>query len=79
MISREQALALARSWAAAGADPAPEVDLYEFDLGYVAWPVTPAQTGRAGPPPATGTPQVVVDRATGALSQWPSLPAATPV
>ncbi|MEV6812280.1 SUKH-3 domain-containing protein [Micromonospora sp. NPDC051296] len=79
MISRDEALAIARQWAGAGkAGPAPEVDLYEFDLGYVAWRVLPAPPPTDGPPvppPSTGYPRAVIDRETGEVSQWRSLPA----
>jgi hypothetical protein len=81
MISRDEALARAREWAAAGhPGPTPEVDLYEFDLGYVAWRIQPEPAGTAGPPvppSATGSAKAVIDRETGELSQWPSLPAPT--
>ncbi|MFB9239362.1 SUKH-3 domain-containing protein [Plantactinospora siamensis] len=76
MISRAEALERARSWAAGDRpDAAPEVGLYEFDGGYVAWVVEPAPDPAAGPPAATGSPRIVVDGETGELSQWPSLPA----
>ncbi|GAB2931680.1 hypothetical protein GCM10027280_19230 [Micromonospora polyrhachis] len=76
MISREEALALARAWAAGDRPgPAPEVGLHEFDLGYVAWPVLPAPADPSRPPAATGFPRAVIDRETGELTQWPSLPA----
>ncbi|NGM15739.1 SUKH-3 domain-containing protein [Verrucosispora sioxanthis] len=79
MISRDEALAIAREWARAGRPgPAPEVDLYEFDLGYVVWRVLP-ETGVVDgvpiPPPSTGHPRAVVDRETGEVSQWASLSA----
>ncbi|QOC89818.1 SUKH-3 domain-containing protein [Micromonospora craniellae] len=79
MISREQALAIARQWASAGRPgPEPEVELYEFDLGYVAWRVIPARPithGPPAPPASTGYPNAVIDRETGDVSQWASLPA----
>jgi hypothetical protein len=76
MISRAEALERARSWATAGRGGAPvEVGLYEFDLGYVAWVVEPPQVDPSRPPTSTGAPSVVIDRETGELSQWPSLPA----
>ncbi|MFG3419863.1 SUKH-3 domain-containing protein [Micromonospora sp. NPDC049460] len=79
MISREEALARARQWAAAGhPGPAPEVDLYEFDLGFIASrrePEPEAANGPPRPPAATGQPTAVIDRETGELSQWPSMPA----
>ncbi|MGW0434912.1 SUKH-3 domain-containing protein [Micromonospora sp. NPDC003197] len=76
MISREEALALALAWATGDRPgPSPEVGLHEFDLGYVAWAVPPAPTDPSRPPMATGSPRVVIDRETGELTQWPSLPA----
>ncbi|GGM60611.1 hypothetical protein GCM10011608_52120 [Micromonospora sonchi] len=79
MISRDEALTIARQWAQAGSPgPAPEVFLHEFDLGYVAWraePAAPATDGPPAPPPSTGYPRAVIDRETGELSQWPALPA----
>ncbi len=81
MISRDEALEIARQWAGAGrTEPAPEVFLHEFDLGYVAWRAEPAPAATDGPPappPATGYPRAVIDRETGEVSQWPSLPEQT--
>ncbi|RIV34352.1 SUKH-3 domain-containing protein [Micromonospora radicis] len=78
MISRDDALAIARRWAdAGGAGSTPEIFLHEFDLGYVAWRAEPAPAvtdGPPAPPPATGYPRAVIDRKTGEVSQWPSLP-----
>lgn len=77
MISRDEALARARRWAAAGRPgPPPEVDFYEFDLGFVASrrePLRFAPDGTPRPPSATGQPTVVIDRETGRLSSWPPL------
>ncbi|WP_028565419.1 SUKH-3 domain-containing protein [Salinispora tropica] len=78
MISRDEALARARRWAAAGRPgPPPEVDFYEFDLGFVAsrrGPTPQVADGPPRPPSATGQATVVIDRETGELSRWPSLP-----
>ncbi|WP_431727988.1 SUKH-3 domain-containing protein [Verrucosispora sp. TAA-831] len=78
MISREQALAIARQWASAGRPgPEPEIELYEFDLGYVAWevmPPPPPTGGPPAPPASTGFPSAVIDRATGEVSRWRSVP-----
>ena len=82
MITRDEALARARAWAAEGRpEGPPEVELHEFELGWVAWPILaiePAAVtdGPPLPPTSTGTPHVVVDRESGELSRWPSLPAA---
>ncbi|GIJ10550.1 SUKH-3 domain-containing protein [Micromonospora andamanensis] len=79
MISRDEALAIAREWASSGKPgPAPEVDLYEFDLGYVVWRVLPETAvvdGVPVPPPSTGYPRAVIDRETGEVSQWTALSA----
>ena len=76
MISRDEALVLARQWAGESV-PVLDVTLFEFDLGYVAClvePVATATDGLPGPPPSTGYPRAVIDRETGEVSQWPSLP-----
>lgn len=76
MITRDEALARARTWAAEGRpDVPPEIGLHEFDLGWVAWPVRPAPADATEPPPVTGGQQIVIDRETGDISRWPSLPA----
>jgi hypothetical protein len=66
VISAVEAQQLARSWAL---DCLPaskgEVGLYEFESGYVVWPV-PAQ--------CVDEARAVVDKATGELTRWPSLP-----
>ncbi|MBQ1050658.1 SUKH-3 domain-containing protein [Micromonospora sp. C51] len=76
MISRDEALALAREWADERGSTF-DVTLFEFDLGYVAClvePVAAATDGPPLPPPATGYPRAVIDRESGEVSQWPSLP-----
>lgn len=81
MIDRDEALARAREWAADGRPGLPpEVDLYEFDLGFVfsrRESEPEAADGRSRPPSATGLPTMVLDRETGALSSWPALPSPT--
>lgn len=78
MINRDEALASALEWAAAGhPGGTPQVDLYEFDLGFIASrhePEPEAANGPPRPPSATGQPTVVIDRETGELSQCPALP-----
>ncbi|MEU8326939.1 SUKH-3 domain-containing protein [Micromonospora sp. NPDC048839] len=78
MISRDEALVRAREWAAVGhPGPPPEVDMYEFDLGFVVSrrePRPEPTNGPPRPPSATGQPTIVIDRETGELSQWPPLP-----
>jgi hypothetical protein len=76
VITHEEALVRARSWTAdLWPDSPPEPGLHEFDLGWVVWPLpsTPQDPTRA--PSSTGGPQVVIDRETGDLSYWPSIPA----
>jgi hypothetical protein len=78
MVTREEAVQRARDWVAEAGRPADDIDfeVFEFDEGYVVWPVQPA--GRPGALPETlGGARVVVDRDTGELSTWPMLP--TPV
>jgi hypothetical protein len=76
LISRQQALDLARPWALSSLPASGgEVGLFEFDLGYVAWPVPPPSVERTGPPLTVGAPRAVIDKETGELSVWPSLSA----
>lgn len=72
MVTREEALRHVREWARGDADQ--PVEAFEFDLGYVVWPVRAA--AEPGHPPATvGDAAAVVDRETGELTAWPLLPA----
>jgi hypothetical protein len=71
MISRDEASALVR--AGLNSDSTVEVGLYEFAGGYVGWLMEPPADPSA-PPATTGTPRIVVDRATGAVTAWPCLP-----
>jgi hypothetical protein len=76
MITRDEALARARSWTAdLWPDNPPEPGLHEFDLGWVVWPMPATLPDPTQPPSSTGGPQVVIDRETGDLSRWPSIPA----
>ncbi|MEU8326938.1 SUKH-3 domain-containing protein [Micromonospora sp. NPDC048839] len=81
MISRDEALVRAREWAAVGhPGPPPEVDMYEFDLGFVVSrrePRPEPTNGPPRPPSATGQPTIVIDRETGELSECPSLAGAS--
>jgi hypothetical protein len=45
--------------------------IYEFDLGYIVYPLAPA---RAGQPQNVGAARGIIDRASGQLSLWPSYP-----
>ena len=71
MITREEADQIAEKWlsesAPAGASQIPMVQ--EFDLGYVVWGKRPP-----GEPPLIGANRGVIDKDTGELSVWPSLP-----
>ncbi|WP_214406440.1 SUKH-3 domain-containing protein [Pseudonocardia lacus] len=69
MIDREQAASIATSWVAPRGGAEVEIGLREFDQGWVAWP----KTAQAGP----GAARMVIDKETGELSQWPSIPVST--
>ena len=81
MITQEQALTKARAWLNEGAQEGAERELRsrEFDLGWVVW-AAPAPlevdpvTGEVRPPSNLGDATGVVDRETGELSTWPSIP-----
>ena len=76
MITRDEALACARSWAVRlWPEHTPEVGLHEFARGWVAWPLEAAPRDPAQASSSTGEPQVVIDRETGDLVRWPSSPA----
>ncbi|GAA2745147.1 SUKH-4 family immunity protein [Kitasatospora cinereorecta] len=81
MITREQALAAAHRWV--NGDLPQEVSRpvrsHEFDLGWVLWPEpAPVQvdplTGERRAPEEIGAACAVVDRRSGELSVWPSVP-----
>ncbi|MFC8720030.1 SUKH-4 family immunity protein [Kitasatospora sp. NPDC057198] len=81
MITREQALATAHRWVNGdlpqeGSRP---VRCHEFDLGWVLWPepaplLTDPLTGARRAPEEIGAACAVVDRATGELVVYPSVP-----
>ncbi|MEV8312064.1 SUKH-4 family immunity protein [Streptomyces flavidovirens] len=81
MISQEQAFATADRWLNPDGPAAPrrEVRMQEFDLGWVVW-AAPAPlerdpvTGERRPPAEIGNACGVVDRRTGELTVWPSVP-----
>ncbi|OEJ24711.1 hypothetical protein AR457_09520 [Streptomyces agglomeratus] len=80
MITQEQALATADRWLnPEGAGARREVRTREFDLGWVVW-AAPApmerdpETGERRPPAEIGDACGVVDRRTGELTVWPSVP-----
>ena len=68
MISRADAEAKARGYLG------PEIGLEEFAAGYVAWRVEPPAADPTAVPASTGRPTVVVDKETGELTTWSSLP-----
>ncbi|MFE9024444.1 SUKH-4 family immunity protein [Streptomyces sp. NPDC007808] len=81
MTSQEQALAIADRWLNpdGSAEPRREVRMQEFDLGWVVWaaPAEPERdpvTGERRPPAEIGNACGVVDRRTGELTLWPSVP-----
>ncbi|MBM7790147.1 SUKH-3 domain-containing protein [Tenggerimyces flavus] len=71
MITRDEAGLIAEKWVADSAPP--DVRLipmvHEFDLGYVVWGGHPP-----GTPPLVGAGRGIIDKETGDLSVWPSLP-----
>jgi hypothetical protein len=71
MITREEAEQIAEKWVA---DSSPDgisltATVHEFDMGYVVWGRPPP-----GSPPLFGASRGIIDRYTGELSVWPSLP-----
>jgi hypothetical protein len=81
MTTREQALATAHRWIHGDlpADAASPVRSHEFEHGWVVWPepapvrVDPL-TGERRAPEEIGAACAVVDRTTGGLTVWPSVP-----
>ncbi|MFE2230575.1 SUKH-4 family immunity protein [Streptomyces kronopolitis] len=81
MITQAQAQATAARWLNPEGHQGPprEVAMEEFDLGWVVWAVPPPpevdpQTGQRRPPAEIGAACGVVDRASGELTVWPSVP-----
>ncbi|MDQ0993401.1 SUKH-4 family immunity protein [Streptomyces sp. V3I7] len=81
MISQEQAFAVADRWLNPEGSAAPrrEVRMQEFDLGWVVWaapaePERDPETGERRPPASIGDACGVVDRRSGELTVWPSVP-----
>jgi hypothetical protein len=71
MITREEADQIAEKWvseSAPGETPTNAV-VHEFDLGYVVW-----AEQAPGEPPMIGANRGIIDKDTGELSIWPSLP-----
>ncbi|MFE1176056.1 SUKH-4 family immunity protein [Streptomyces sp. NPDC058773] len=81
MINQAQAHATAARWLNPEGHQGPprEVAMQEFDLGWVVWAVPPPPevdpaTGQRRPPAEVGAACGVVDRASGELTVWPSVP-----
>ncbi|KUN90593.1 SUKH-4 family immunity protein [Streptomyces caeruleatus] len=81
MTSQEQALAIADRWLnpEGSTEPRREVRMQEFDLGWVVWaapaePERDPETGARRPPADIGNACGVVDRRSGELTVWPSVP-----
>lgn len=79
MVTRDEAVAVAQRWLA-GSPLTPagvEIDVYEFDLGYVVGPrraPVPAELDPALGLPDLGGSVLVVDRETGEVDQFPLMP-----
>jgi hypothetical protein len=77
VITRE--FALERTRAAFHASPLAngpvDVGIYEFDLGFVVWPVGPPPTDWSRPPSTIGGSVLVIDLHTGQPSVWPRIAA----
>ncbi|HEY3716407.1 MAG TPA: YwqJ-related putative deaminase [Jatrophihabitantaceae bacterium] len=70
MITRDEADQIAEKWVADTVSSVPlTAAVREFDLGYVVWAQPPADH-----PPLFGAGRGIIDRETGELSSWPSLP-----
>lgn len=50
-----------------------QVGVFEFDLGFVVWPVQPGPADWSKPPSMIGGSVIVIDRQTGQPSYWPNL------
>lgn len=76
MITREDAVRRADEWINSGkpADQRREVGVYEFEHGYVVWPVEPPRDPTQLPMNVGGG-RGVIDKQTGELSYWPSISA----
>ncbi len=71
MITRDEAELIADRWVNSGGSGERRwtAEIHEFDLGYVVWRAVPP-----GHPGEIGAPRGIIDRATGEMSMWPSLP-----
>lgn len=71
MITREEADQIATKWVSDSAPDGVDAEsvVHEFDLGYIVW-----AKQRPEDPPVVGAGRGIIDKATGELSVWPSLP-----
>jgi hypothetical protein len=71
MITREEANQFAEQWVRESAPAGTSLTamVHEFDVGYVVWAKQPPDE-----PPLIGAGRGVIDKYTGELSVWPSLP-----
>ena len=72
MVTQDEARTRASAWYEIGPDA---VGMHEFDLGWVVWEIPPPAEDPTALPDFIGSARGVVDRADGALTRWPSLPA----
>jgi hypothetical protein len=68
-VTHAQARSIADMWSATG-----HAAVYEFDLGYVVYDVAPAPQDQSRPPSNIGAGRGVIDKQTGELTVWPSMP-----
>jgi SUKH-3 immunity protein len=70
MIDRVRAEAAAREHLGSGG----EIRVAEFDSGYIVWRAEARPLDPSTPPPSVGRPTAVIDKETGQLTPWGSLP-----
>ena len=77
MVTREFVVERTRQMfnASRSANGPVDVGIYEFDLGFVVWPVVPPPTDWSGPPSMIGGSVLVIDLHTGQPSVWPRIAA----
>jgi hypothetical protein len=70
LIDRSHAEAAARDHLGSGG----EIRVAEFDSGYIVWRADTRPPDPSTPPPSIGRPTAVIDKETGELTPWGSLP-----
>jgi len=70
VISPEEARELAARRRGA---PNSEIEIEEFDLGYLAWHRKPPRPDPTRPPSTVGGMLPVIDKETGEITYWPNL------